>query len=420
MAASIILCVYNIITVALSLFVPNYLKRRVLKGKEDPKRLEERYGIASVNRPQGKLVWMHAASVGETRSAVSLIHALIEEGFNVVLTTGTMTAAAIAEKTLAPIGVIHQYLPMDTRKWAGRFLDHWQPDHVMWVEQELWPNLLYEVHCRNIPLTLINGRISEGSFKNWWYARFLLRHIMRFFTVRFAQSKSDATRFEQLTSLPFHQVGNLKLTTPPLEYDHKIAEDLASSIKGRPVWLAASTHPGEEELILHAHQEILSDHPNALLIVIPRHPNRGNDVADLAKQHTLSASLRTRTPRPADSDQVYVADTLGETGLFYAVCNLVFMGGSLVPVGGHNPVEPAQFGCQLIYGPHDNNFRDLLLELSEHHPINKISNSSELIQILRSKVSVSSEFKHDLVKNISANHNKNIIIKKILTFVNNL
>lgn len=350
---------YLLFSLFASPFVGGWLKRRLKRGKEDEARLNERLGYSRQERPAGKLVWVHAASVGESVSILKLLERITATAphLHVLVTTGTVTSANLMEKRL-PARCLHQYAPVDTPFAVQRFLEHWKPDSALFVESELWPNLILSSFRMHIPLALVNGRMSERSFAKWQKRGTMAHTLLQCFGLCLAQSEGDRKRFEQLGARNTGYIGNLKFDAALLPDDAPTREALEKIIGSRPVWVAASTHPGEEEQVAEAHAGLLKQHPNLLLILIPRHPTRGPELkATLAKD--LSVALRSVGEPITPQTQLYIADTIGELGIFYRLSRIVFMGGSLVPHGGQNPLEPARLECALVTGPHTHNFPDI-------------------------------------------------------------
>ena len=325
------------------------LLRRAARGKEIEARLAEREGIAAIPRPEGRLAWVHAASVGETMSVLPVLHALAGQT-NILLTTGTVTSATLAEARLPP-GAIHQFIPLDVPGWTHRFLTHWRPNVAVFLESEIWPNLLQGCDARGIPRLLLNARMSDKSARAWRRAPGTARALLGGFSAILAQSAGDAEKFRAL-GVAVEAWGNLKFFAQPLPVDEAARAALQAQIPG-PVWLAASTHPGEEAICAIVHNALLGEFPSLVTILAPRHPERGAEVAALG----ANAPRRShgQPPRPG---QIYVADTLGELGLLFRLAPFAFIGNSLAGHGGHNIIEPALLARPVISGPHLENFEE--------------------------------------------------------------
>lgn len=333
------------------------LERRLREGKEDAARLRERTGEAGRSRPQGSLTWIHGASVGESLSVLPLVARMKAQdpALNVLVTTGTVTSAKLMAERL-PAGAIHQFIPVDHPRFVRGFLDHWRPDKVLFVESEFWPNLLIETRRRARFMALVNGRVSPKSFEEWKGKPQTIRYLLSQFDFLIAQDRQNAERLSALAGRAVPSFGNLKNAAPPLPGDSLEETRILAQIEGRPFWLAASTHPGEEEAIYSAHRALKAEFPKLLTVIAPRHPGRGEEVAALAATQGLSARRRSRGQPISAGTDVYVADTLGELGLFYRISNIAFVGGSLVEKGGHNPLEPARLASAILHGPHIFNF----------------------------------------------------------------
>jgi 3-deoxy-D-manno-octulosonic-acid transferase len=336
-----------------------WLRRRLAGGKERPGRLAERRGIDPTPRPSGRLLWLHAASVGETVSVLPLLKALgrQDEALNVLITTGSVTSATLLLDRLPGLGLgqraRHRFVPLDVPGWVARFLDHWRPDAAAFVESELWPNLIEAAAARRIPLALLNGRLSERSFERWRLAPGFARRILGAFSLVAARSEADAARLSMLGAAAVEVPGDLKLAAEKLPVDERERERLAALLGARPRWLAASTHPGEEAIVAEVHRRLSGDFPGLVTIIAPRHPERGPEIA--AALPDLARARRAAGGDPAGGG-VFIADTLGELGLFYRLAPIVFMGRSLAGKGGQNPLEPARLGCAIAVGPHTKNF----------------------------------------------------------------
>ncbi|RMH43904.1 MAG: 3-deoxy-D-manno-octulosonic acid transferase [Alphaproteobacteria bacterium] len=338
------------------------LARRLAAGKEHPERFPERKGIASVPRPDGQLIWFHAASVGEALSIVELLKRLSEEAPDLtsLVTTGTVTSARILANRL-PERAIHQFVPLDVLPWVRRFLDHWKPDLAVWTESELWPALIAETSARGVPMVLLNARMSKRSARRWRWLRGMSRALLTRFHLIMAQDAETERRLRSLGARAdgIEVTGTLKEGSSALPVNQTEHDALAQLLAGRPVWVAASTHDGEEALVAQAHRFARRAAHRLLLIIVPRHPERGPDIAEALAADGWQVALRSRDEEPDAETQIYVADTLGELGLWYRLAPISFVGGSLAPVGGHNPFEPAALGSAIIHGPNVENFRDV-------------------------------------------------------------
>jgi 3-deoxy-D-manno-octulosonic-acid transferase len=350
--------VYQRLSSAMLPLAPALIKRRLKQGKEDPARVGERRGMSKDIRPHGPLVWIHGASVGEVLAAAGLIEKLRALNIRILLTSGTVTSAAIVAKRF-PADIIHQYVPYDSPRYVARFLDHWRPSLALFIESDLWPNLILASAARRLPMVLINGRMSQRSFPRWRRMAGTISALLGRFDVCLAQSRLDAERFTALGSRNVLTTGNLKLDVAAPAADPAKLERLMSVTRGRPVIVAASTHPGEEEILIEAHRTLAGFFPSLLTVIVPRHPNRGEAVATMVEASGLHGALRSREELPTAATDIYVADTMGELGLFYRLAPIVFMGGSLVEHGGQNPVEAVKLGAAVVHGPHVFNFTDV-------------------------------------------------------------
>jgi len=373
--------VYRKLSSAMVPLAPALIKRRLKLGKEDPARVGERRGMSADVRPHGPLVWIHGASVGEVLAAAALIERLRELNLRILLTSGTVTSAAIVAKRFPP-DVIHQYVPYDSPRYVTRFLDHWRPSLALFIESDLWPNLILASAARRLPMVLINGRMSHRSFPRWRRMSSTIEALLGRFDVCLAQSALDAERFATLGSRNVVTTGNLKLDVPAPPADPAKLERLMSVTRGRPVVVAASTHPGEEEQLVQAHRTLAGFFPSLLTIIVPRHPDRGAAIADLVAASGLYGALRSREELPISATDIYVADTMGELGLFYRLAPIVFMGGSLVEHGGQNPIEAVKLGASIVHGPHVFNFTDVYEALDAAGGARRVDTQEMLVKQL--------------------------------------
>lgn len=340
-------------------------QKRLADGKEDAQRIAEKFGHASHRRPGGPLLWCHGASVGETLALLGLIDRFLENHpkAHVLVTSGTITSAEILEKRLPP-RAIHQFIPYDNIGYVRRFLAHWRPTLCVFTESDFWPCLMREADLAGVPMVLVGGRVSDKTRQLWRRFPASANRLLSFVSKFQVQSQALAQSLLDL-GLPARDIavtGFLKQDLHPLPFDPRLFEAVQAQIGDRPVWCAASTHEGEEEVILQAHQALA---PDALLILAPRHPERAEAIVKLASDGDLTHARRSRGQEITPNTQVYIADTMGELGLWYALCDVGFIGGSLVDVGGHNPYEPALLDCAIVRGPKVHNFQQPYDELDQ-------------------------------------------------------
>ncbi len=356
------LAAYSAATRLFHRFAPGLLRKRVTRGKEDPVRFQERLGITTTLRPAGDLVWFHGVSVGESLSAIPVIERLLAQrpGTGVLVTTATTTSAEILSRRL-PTGVIHQFAPIDTPQAVAAFLDHWRPALALFIESDIWPNLLQDLSARHIPHALLSARITEKTFAGWQRFHGSMRQLLGGYTLVMAQDDASEERLRRMGVTPAAQA-NLKTLGAPLRIDGDALDVLRTSVGTRHVIVAASTHYGEDNIIAKALGQYV--HDGDLLILVPRHPIRAGDIRLDIEAMGLSVAQRSRNEPIDDTTQVYLADTLGELGLFFGLADLVVMGGSfLTGVGGHNPLEPARLGKSVITGPDISNWEGIFQSL---------------------------------------------------------
>jgi 3-deoxy-D-manno-octulosonic-acid transferase len=352
---------------------------RERRGKEDAARRNERLGMAVVPRPEGHLAWIHAASVGELNAVLPLADALraAHPGLRCLFTTGTVTSARIADRRLHPDD-IHQYVPLDAPKFVARFLDHWRPDAALLTESEIWPNMILECAARSVPLALLNARMSPRSFERWCKRPAISRPLFGRFDLVLAQNEEMAGRFREVGAQHVLVSGNLKIDSPPPPVDEVQRARLQDALADRPFYVAASTHEGEETLIAAAHRILTRRHGRICTIVAPRHPERGIGIAEMMKAQGLVTALRSLGELPSADTEVYIADTIGELGTLYALSPVAFIGGSLIPRGGQNPIEAVRHGTVVVTGPHWSNFSDSYATLSAHDAVVRVEDAESL------------------------------------------
>lgn len=383
MTFSLLFAAYRAATVLGEPAAGPFLRWRERSGKEDHARLGERMGRPSRPRPAGGVAWLHGASVGEGVALLPLIEALVDRGLHVLVTTGTVTSARVMAARL-PAGVTHQFVPLDFPRFLRRFLEHWQPNLVMLAESELWPNLVHEVERRGTPLVLVNARMSDRSFHRWGRAPGFIGSLLGRADICLAQTEEDGGRFRRLGAARVAITGNLKFdVAPPPAYSESVSE-MSARIGSRPVWVAASTHAEEEGLLLSVHQDVARDHPNLLTILVPRQPGRGAPIADSSTARGVPVALRSRGDAFHTDAGIYVADTMGELGLFYRVSDVVFLGKSLAGGGGQNPIEAAKLGNAVLHGPLVGNFGEIYASLEAAGGAMEVADGEALAEALSS------------------------------------
>jgi 3-deoxy-D-manno-octulosonic-acid transferase len=334
------------------------LQWRQRHGKEDAARRGERLGIAGCERPNGALIWVHASSVGESIAALPLIDRLAARGLTILMTTVTLTAAEVVQTRL-PTRALHQFVPIDTPHAVDRFLDHWRPSLAIFIESELWPTMLKALHRRALPLVVVNARMSKRSFRAWGRFSAIANSVLGRADLFLAQTADDAERLKSLGAANVGVSGNLKFDVPPPPPDETALADLRQQIGGRPTFVAASTHPGEETAIIAAYLDLKQSGTSILTVLAPRHPERGDAVAELVKNAGLVLGRRSRGDRIRKETEIYLVDTIGEMGMWYRTADVAFLGGSIVSRGGQNPIEPAKLMVPIVHGPHVGNFREV-------------------------------------------------------------
>lgn len=378
-----LLATYRVLTGLLRPLAPVLLNWRQKRGKEDLRRMGERMGYPSLGRPRGRLAWLHGASVGEGIALLPLVERLVAKGFHVLITSGTVASAQVLADRLTP-GAQHQYVPLDVPLYMRRFIDHWRPDLVLIAESEIWPNMICELDERQIPLVLVNARMSPRSFLRWQKMPHFIADLLARIDLCLAQTQDDAMRLMQLGAPRVQVCGNLKFDVPAPPYSQTAHAEISAAVGGRPVWLAASTHPGEDEIALDVHRRLLARFPNLLTIVAPRHAQRGPAIAELALRAGIDPSLRSQGDRITPATGFYIADTMGEMGLFYRLTSIVLMGKSLAGAqGGQNPIEPAKLGCVILHGPEVGNFTEVYRHLTMANGATEIYDADMLERALQ-------------------------------------
>lgn len=380
---------YRLLTNICGSFIPLFLFHRKNIGKENERSISEKRTLSFSQERSPDLdilLWIHGASVGEAQSSLILIESLLDTypKLNIMITTGTLTSAALMEKRL-PERAFHQFCPLDHPEYVERFLNHWHPDAALWMESELWPNMLHELKKRNIPTTLINAHMSPKSFKMWSYFPSFSKETLSTFNKILCQNQADKVLFDSLGAEHSVVTDNIKYSATPLSFSHKYLSDILDITANRHIWLYASTHQDEEELACRVHERLKKRIPDLLTIIVPRHPERRNDIALACLSFPLKISFRGENKNlPSEDDDIYIADTLGELGLFYTLSPIACIGRSLSNDGGggHNPIEAAQLGCAIIHGPNIQNLQDIYAQMKSKNACLEVKDEHALEETL--------------------------------------
>ena len=361
-------------------FLNLWLRRHNHNRREDITRISERLGKNYASVSSMPVIWLHAASIGETIMIRPLIERLAKHypQAQIVLTTVTVTAARMIGTHL-PENTRHQYIPIDTPQAVRRFLNHWKPVIGIWAESEIWPNLLIQARMRNMRTVLINARLSQKSLQNWRRFQHSARYLFDCFDLIFAADTDTAQNLKALTNQNIMSYGNLKFSAPPLNVNENTLEQFRQSLHDRITWCATSTHPQEHEALLKTHQRILQTHPNALLLLAPRHPDQITRLKKHLQKYAIATNYRSSHTPLTNAHKIFLFDTIGELGLVYRLTRISFIGGSLHPqLSGHNPIEPALLGNVLLSGPHMNNFKDIYNLFLNQNAAIQIQNADQL------------------------------------------
>ncbi|MCA0369997.1 MAG: 3-deoxy-D-manno-octulosonic acid transferase [Proteobacteria bacterium] len=361
---------------------PSYLGKRVARGKEDARRVGERFGAATQKRPEGTLVWLHGASVGESVAALTVVEHLKKQlpHATYLLTSGTKTSADLLAKRMGK-DMIHQYLPVDAPQWVEAFLNHWRPDLALWMESELWPNMLQETHRRGTPLILMNARMSEKSVQRWGLFPGTFKRLLNCFDLILTQTPEQEAAFLAAGARHVQVGGNIKFAAPPLSWDQETLLSLQAQIGPRPFWVAASTHEGEEDLACKAHLRLKEQFPDLLTIIIPRHPERARALGPRLSQ-SGEVCVRSKNAPITGATDFYLVDTMGELGLFFHMSPLVLLGGSITPIGGHNLIEPANLDCAVLVGPHMFKQEEIMYHFRQGNAFVEVASLDDLVMNL--------------------------------------
>jgi 3-deoxy-D-manno-octulosonic-acid transferase len=379
------LFMYRFLTSLMRPFFPLFMAIGRTKGFEtkDKKRWKERYGIAGIKRPGGLIFWFNASSVGEGNSILPVADIILDEypGAHALITTFTATGAENITRKTHGKRVIHQFLPLDARAYAEKFLEYWKPAAGFFVDSDFWPNIILSAKDRNIPLILLNGRVSDKSYTRWMKNSKASSFLMSAFSRAFSASAGDRAKLSNMGIVRVDFIGNIKYGAPLIQYGEEAMKSLSDACGGRKVWVAAMTHTGEDEIVLSAHRLIKNIHPDAILILSPRHVQRSEEIYALSLEHGFRTALSGRDKMIKGDTDVFILDVFGDLGLYYAFSDIVFVGGSLLPeLHGHNPIEPARMRSAILSGPYVDSFFDVYETMKRENAVITVNGSDCLGQ----------------------------------------
>ena len=417
--------IYFLLWFIITPIIPIIFIYRILSGKENYKRIYERIGYSSLKKPNKKLIWVNAVSLGELRSTIPLIKILLEKNYSVLITTVTLTSASHVKTIINKIdnkNIIHHFAPIDHPLANTIFLNHWKPSCIILIESEIWPNLINNSFKKKIPLILLQGRITEKSFKKWLYMKSLSKNIFRKFCLVVSQDEINGDRFEKLGATNVIKGINLKNSVPAPLMDKIQEESIISSINNRKVLLFASIHNDiENEAAITSHLKAKKYAKDLLTIIVPRHPKMRDKILSLCKNNSLNTKIRSYKQSIDHSTDIYIADTIGELGSFFRITDICFIGGTLSNKGGHNLIEPAMERCAIIYGPDVRNHQDISDILIKNNAAIQIKNITELHKIIINLYQNEEKIKKlsDLAYNITNKFNNpsSIILKELKPYL---
>ncbi len=411
---------YQIISIIFSPLIDLYLILRKFNKKEDPIRFSERFGYSKIKKPENNLFWLHCASVGESKMALTLAQFIVDKlpNINVLITSGTLTSATQIVNNL-PKRTIHQYVPIDKFFTVKRFINHWQPNLAIFFESELWPNLITQAKKSGCLMILVNARISKDSFKKWKILHKIGFNVLKHFSFCFPQSQDDHSKLNALGVKNAQFIGNLKFANNKLAVNQLELEKLKQAIGQRVFWLASSTHRGEEELVISMHQKLQQYFPNLLTIIAPRHPNRIEEIINLIPKN-IKIAIRSKEEDITDC-QIYLADTMGEMGTFYSLSKISLICGSLIDgIGGHNPIEAIQLGSVILTGAYVQNNQQIYQDLLKDKLCIVINNQEELLFYLLKLIKDEQFYLKVLNQTKALQNNGDEILEKIIECVKKL
>ena len=372
------LLIYRIIINLIALISPIIILLRLIKKKEDPKRFKEKFCSFSKKKIKGQLIWFHGASVGEILSVIPLIEKLEKkrEIKQILITSNTLSSSKILSN-LKLKKVIHQFFPIDTNYHTQKFLKYWKPSVAIFIDSEVWPNMIYNIKENNISLALINARITNKSFRKWKIFSKFARNIFQKFDICLSSSLKSKKYLKLLGVKKIRYIGNLKFTQTEKDTS-ELNKDLKKFFLTKKIWCASSTHQNEERICLKVHKKLKLKYKDLLTIIIPRHIHRTKKILSEIKELGLKVHLHESKNNINDKTDIYLVNSFGQTQSFFKICKTIFLGGSIIKHGGQNPLEPVRYGCKILHGPNVWNFDEIYTLLKKYKITSKINNSRQL------------------------------------------
>ena len=375
---------YKITINLIFFFSPLIILFRLIKKKEDSIRFKEKFCFFSKKRARGKIIWFHGASVGEILSVIPLIEKLEKDKRinQILLTSNTLSSSKILSN-LNLKKTIHQFFPIDTNYHSKKFLKYWKPSSAIFIDSEIWPNMVNNIKKNSISLILLNARITKKSFKRWKRFSKTSQKLFEKFDACFVSNNESKKYLQLLNAKNINYIGNLKFSQTHKK-NKKLDDEFKKKFLSKKIWCATSTHSGEEKLCGIVHKEIKKKHKNLLTIIIPRHIERVNSIIDEMKELGLKVQIDSSSNKIEDDTDIYLVNTYGKTKPFFRICNIVFLGGSIIKHGGQNPLEPARYGCRIIHGPNTWNFREIYQLLNKYGVSYKVNSTKKITDTINS------------------------------------
>jgi 3-deoxy-D-manno-octulosonic-acid transferase len=390
---------YRLLINLVLLISPLIIILRLIKKKEHPIRFKEKFCFFPIKRGNGKLVWFHGSSVGEILSIIPLVEKLEKNKSikKILITSSTLSSSKVLTKFKLK-KTVHQFFPIDANFLTKKFLDYWNPAIAIFVESEIWPNMLINVKKKSIPLVLLNARITKESYKKWKMISLLSKFLFESFDISFPQNYETKKYLNSLGVKKIKFLGNLKFSESKTQKNIALNKNIEKIFKSRKIWCAASTHNGEEKICIEAHQKLKKKYKKLLTVIIPRHVHRVNNIYKEANKMGFKVQIHSKKSKIKKDTDIYLVDTYGETKSFFKICNTVFLGGSIVNHGGQNPLEPARFGCKILHGPNIQNFTEVYRLLNKENLSFKFYNTNQLAKSVDQSLSKNMNFSKKIAK----------------------